>query len=76
MNYALIKDNVVTNIILLLPFNAEDFPNAVCIEGLFVQIGDTYDGERFYHDGEPLYSIEEQLSQAQQITDIMAGEVE
>lgn len=76
MKYALIKDGVVTNTIALLPYNAQDFPNAVSIEGLSVQIGDTYDGERFYHDGEPIYSLEEQLLQAQQITDIMTGEVE
>lgn len=76
MKYALISDGIVINTIALLPYNAQDFPNAVSIEGLSVQIGDTYDGERFYHDGEPIYSLEEQLSQAQQITDIMTGEVE
>lgn len=76
MEYALVKDGVVENIIVLLSRNAQDFPNAVSIEGLSVQIGDTYDGERFYHDGEPIYSLEERLSQAQQITDIMTGEVE
>lgn len=76
MEYALVKNGVVENIIVLLSRNAQDFPNAVSIEDLPVQIGDTYDGERFYHDGEPIYSLEEQLSQAQQITDIMTGEVE
>lgn len=76
MKYALIENGIVTNTIVLLPYNAADFSNAISIEGLSVQIGDTYDGERFYHDGEPIYSLEEQLSQAQQITDIMTGEVE
>lgn len=76
MYYALIENGVVVNTIVLLPYNASDFPNAVSIEGLFVQIGDTYDGERFYHDGEPIYSIEKQLAEAQQVIDIMAGEVE
>lgn len=65
MNYALIENGVVINIIVLLPYNAHDFPNAVCIEGLYVQIGDTYDGERFCHDGEPIYSTQERLSDAQ-----------
>lgn len=76
MKYALIENGVVVNTIALLPYNASDFPNAVRIEGLAVQPGDTYVDGRFYHDGEPIYSMEEQLSQAQQITDIMTGEVE
>ena len=76
MKYALINDGIVTNTIALLPYNAQDFPEAVDLGERPVQIGDTYDGERFYHDGEPIYSLEEQLSQAQQITDIMTGEVE
>lgn len=76
MKYALIENGVVNNTVVLLPYNAADFPNAVSIEGLSVQIGDTYDGERFYHDGEPIYSIEEQLAEAQQVIDILTGEVE
>ena len=62
MKYALIENGVVVNTILLLPYNAKDFPNAVCIEGLAVQPGDTYEDGRFYHDGEPIYSIAEQMA--------------
>lgn len=76
MRYALIENGIVANTVVLLPYNASDFPNAVSIEGLSVQIGDTYVDGRFYHDGEPIYSVSEQLSQAQQITDIMTGEAE
>ena len=76
MKYALIENGIVTNTVVLLPYNASDFPNAVSIEGLSVQIGDTYVDGRFYHDGEPIYSVSEQLSKAQQITDIMTGEAE
>ena len=76
MKHALIENDVVVNTIMLLPLNVQEFPNAVSIEGLSVQIGDTYDGERFYHDGEPIYTIEEQLAEAQRVIDIMTGEVE
>lgn len=65
MNYALIENGIVTNIIILLPYNIHDFPNAVCIENISVQIGDTYDGAHFYHNGKLIYGTQEQLSDAQ-----------
>lgn len=53
MNYALIENEIVTNIIYLHPINAaEDFPNAVAIESLPVAIGDEYRNEQFYRNGE------------------------
>lgn len=67
MNYAIIKNGIVTNIIWLLDTNSQDFPTAVKIQGLFVSIGDTYNIEedRFYHNGEPIDSVQEQLIDAQ-----------
>lgn len=76
MKYALLENGVVVNTIVLLPYNSDDFSNAVRIKGLSVQIGDTYDGERFYHDGEPIYTVEEQLAESQMLIDILTGEVE
>ena len=63
MKYALIENGIVINTIILLPYNAADFPNAVCIEGISVQIGDTYTDGRFYHEGEPIYSMAEKLAE-------------
>lgn len=51
MNYALIENGVVTNLIWLYSANAEDFPSAVPCGDLPVAIGDTWDGEHFYRDG-------------------------
>lgn len=67
MNYALIKNETVTNIIWLHPMNASDFPSAVPTNDLPVQIGDTYRDGKFYHDGEeiaptptePTYTLDE-----------------
>lgn len=59
MNYALIEDGIVTNIIWLYPANASDFPNAVNIDMYPVGIGDTYDGEFFYRNGEKILSYDE-----------------
>lgn len=67
MNYALIKNETVINIIWLHPMNTSDFPSAVPTNGLLVQIGDTYRDDKFYHDGEeiaptstePTYTLDE-----------------
>lgn len=60
MNYAIVENGTVTNIIWLYPGNASDFPVAVPCGDLPVAIGDTYDGEHFYRAGERLLSPLEQ----------------
>jgi hypothetical protein len=61
MNYALIEDGVVTNIIWLSYTNADDFPNAVAMGDLPVAIGDTWDGEHFYRDGKRILTRNEEI---------------
>ena len=56
MNYAVTEDGVVTNIIVLYPSNAKDFPEAVPCGDVPVGIGDTWDGQDFYRDGEKVVS--------------------
>lgn len=51
MNYALIENGVVTNIIWLSPNNAKDFPNAVYYGDIPVGVGDSYIDGKFYRDG-------------------------
>lgn len=51
MEYAIVLINTVWNIIALHPMNADEFPNAVPINGLPVQVGDTYADGKFYRDG-------------------------
>lgn len=50
MNYALIENEIVTNIIWLHPMNASEFSNAVFIGELPVKIGDKYKDKKFYRD--------------------------
>ena len=52
MNYALIENGIVENIIYLHPMNAEDFPNAVSFDEIPVAIGDEYRNGQFYRNGE------------------------
>lgn len=63
MNYALIEDGIVTNIIWLYPANASDFPNAVPMGDVPVSIGDTYVDGVFYRDGERVLTYSESLAQ-------------
>ena len=50
MNYALIENGIVTNIIWLYETNADEFPTAVKLGDRPVGIGDTYADGKFYRD--------------------------
>lgn len=56
MKYALIENGIVTNTIALLSYNAQDFPEAVDLGERPVQIGDSYDGEKFYRNGKEVHT--------------------
>ncbi len=62
MHYAWIENAVVTNIIWLYEGNASEFPNAVKLNDVPTQIGDTYTDGVFYRDGEPVLSSLEQAN--------------
>lgn len=61
MNYALIENGVVTNVIWLHPANADDFPGAVPVDDVPVDIGDTYADGTFYRNGEKVLTFAEQM---------------
>ena len=64
MNYALIENGIVTNIIWLYETNAEEFPNAVKLGERQVEIGDTYENGKFFRDGAEVPTAEEAAVQA------------
>ena len=51
MQYAIIRDGVVVNVIWLDPSNETDFPAAVPIGDVAAGIGDTYVDGAFWRDG-------------------------
>ena len=61
MNYALIENGVVANIIWLYPGNASDFPAAVPMSDIPAAIGDTYADGVFYRNGERVLTVQEQM---------------
>jgi hypothetical protein len=62
MNYALIENGVVTNIIWLNPKNANEFLNAVGVGDRPVGIGDSYIEGKFFRNGEEVLTNEEKLA--------------
>lgn len=63
MNYALIVDGRVVNVIVLHPMNADEFPNAVPVDGYAVQIGDECIDGIFYRDGAEIKSTVQLISE-------------
>ena len=63
MEYALIENGVVENLLWLHPENADDFPGAVPYGDVPVAVGDTYDGEYFYRNGERVLTYAEIAAQ-------------
>lgn len=60
MDYAVIENGIVTNIIWLYPGNAQEFPNAVAMDDVPAGIGDSYIDGVFYRDGEKVLTEAEQ----------------
>lgn len=59
MNYALIENKLVSNIIVLDSSTLSSFPNAILIQNnLSVGIGDKYEDGVFYHDGKAIESVD------------------
>lgn len=61
-NFAIVEDGVVTNIAWGAIHNMDEFPNAVQIDDLSVNIGDTYVDGVFYHAGVAVKTNTEELA--------------
>jgi len=75
VNYALVENGVVTNVIWLCGANAGDFPNAVRVSDRPVAIGDHYAGGVFTRDGVnvPTFAEIEAAAQAAGVDEQPAG---
>ena len=62
MNFAIVEDGVVTNVIWLSASNRSDFPNSVCVANRAVAIGDQYIDGTFLRDGMPVLAYTEQIT--------------
>ena len=71
MQYAIIEEGIVENVMVLYPSNAADFPEAVFCGELPVMIGDTYNGEQFYRNSEQV--VVPQLRSSEEREDMQAA---
>lgn len=76
MNYALIENGTVANIIWLYDGNAEEFPNAVKLDDRRVEIGDTYEDGRFYRDGVEILTAAEEAAEYRSALAVLGIETE
>ena len=60
MNYALVENGIVTNIIWLNERNEAEWPNSGRLYDRMEEVGDTYNDGRFYRDGEEVLTPLEQ----------------
>lgn len=65
MNYAIIENGVVGNVIVLRPANAGEFPGAVALHDRPVGIGDSYQDGKFWRDGEEVLTAAEEIAAMQ-----------
>ncbi len=75
MNYALIDNGIVTNLIWLHPMNTSEF-SAVPINDLPIQIGDVYEDKKFYRNGKEITKEMEQRYTLDEAAQILTEEVQ
>ena len=72
-NFAIVEDGVVTNIAWGAIHNMDEFPNAVQIDDLSVNIGDAYADGVFYLNGERVRTNAEIMGEMQEALNILLG---
>lgn len=75
MNYAKIKDGIVVNVLSIRQSQAHEFPDCVPLNDIPAGIGDTYADGKFYRDGVEIKSSAQKLAEAEEILNILGGEV-
>ena len=69
MNYAVVENGIVTNLIWLHPMTA--FQNAVPCGDVPVQIGDTYSDGKFYRDGAEVRTTADEMDDMREALEIL-----
>lgn len=75
MNYALIENGIVANIIWLYDGNAREFP-AIKLGERPVRIGDTYEDGKFYRDGAEVLTPAEEAAEYRAALAVLGIETE
>lgn len=72
MDYAIVENGTVTNVVVLKQKDLPYFPDAVLIpEGTLTGIGDQYKDGKFYRDGEEITSQPWQAAEMQRLSNLL-----
>lgn len=74
MNYALIADGIVVNVLYIRRSQAHEFPDCVPLNDIPARIGDTFADGIFYRNGVEIKSSAQKLAEAVEILNILGGE--
>lgn len=77
MNCAVIENGIVTNIVVIAPWNLPEFPDAVAIDDRPVSVGDEYRDGAFWRDGVKIQSsMELAQSETTELMNLLGGVVQ
>lgn len=75
-NFAIIENGVVSNVLWGMVYNSDEWPNAIQVNDLAVQIGDSYENGKFYRNGEEVLSRAEEEADMREALSILGVKVD
>ena len=75
-NFAIIENGVVSNVLWGMVYNSDEWPNAIQVNDLAVQIGDSYENGKFYRNGEEVLSRAEEEADMREDLSILGVKID
>lgn len=75
-NFAIVENGVVSNVLWGMVYNSDEWPNAIQVNDLAVQIGDSYENGKFYRNGEEVLSRAEEEADMREALSILGVKVD
>lgn len=75
-NFAIIENGVVSNVLWGMVYNSDEWPNAIQVNDLAVQIGDSYENGKFYRNGEEVLSRTEEEADMREALSILGVKID
>lgn len=75
-NFAIVENGVVSNVLWGMVYNSDEWPNAIQVNDLAVQIGDSYENGKFYRNGEEVLSRTEEEADMREALSILGVKVD
>lgn len=75
-NFAIVENGVVSNVLWGMVYNSGEWPNAIQVDDLAVQIGDSYENGKFYRNGKEVLSRAEEEADMREALSILGVKVD